>query len=60
MNIIKAKSIFFNYSQAFKKYQSNTSYSGDNNAVWEFYLKWNNNKCNLKEAEAVWEKFKVD
>lgn len=60
MNIIKAKSIFFNYSLAFKKYQSNTSYSGDNNAVWDFYLKSNNDQCNLKEAEATWKKLKVD
>lgn len=61
MNIIKAKSIFFNYSQAFKKYQSNTSVTGDNNAIWDFYLGDTNfSKCNLNEAEAVWKKFKVD
>jgi len=37
MRLIKAKSLFFNYNNAYKKYLLNTSYTNDENAIWRFY-----------------------
>ena len=37
VRLIKAKSLFFSYNNAYKKYLLNTSYTNDENAIWQFY-----------------------
>ena len=49
LKIIKTKKMFFDYPAAYKRYISNTSYSGDDNTVFDFYKKVFKNLDNTSE-----------
>lgn len=60
LKIMRSRKLFFNYVLAYKKYLENTSYSSDENAVFDFYnTSGARPNCNSKAAKAAWLNFKL-
>lgn len=56
LKINKAKRLFFDYSSTYKRYLSNTSYSNDENTVFNFYQNSYTQKENdIKKCRRAWE-----
>ena len=57
LRILKSKNLFFNYTQSYNRYISNTSYSNDANTIFKFYANNQSQKMNNlpnDECEKAW------
>ena len=60
LKIIKSKKLFFNYSTSYKRYIANTSYSNDDNTIFDFYINQSNyseSENNVQLLKSIWLKY---
>ena len=59
LKLVNAKDLFFNYVSSYKKYVGSTSYSSDDNAVFDFYASSGTGDCDKEAAKAAWTNLKL-